>query len=62
MENKLTEEEKDFILEMMDFISDMPTMFEPLQRKMEIKYGMDEDYFFELKSELKAKCSDENES
>ena len=62
MKNKLTEEEKDFILEMMDFISDMPTMFEPLQRKMEIKYGMDEDYFFELKSELKAKCSDENES
>ena len=62
MENKLTGEEKDFILEMMNFISDMPTMFEPLQRKMERKYGMDEDYFFELKSELKAKCSDENES
>ena len=62
MKNKLKEEEKDFILEMMYFISDMPTMFEPLQRKMEIKYGMDEDYFFELKSELKAKCSDENES
>lgn len=54
---RLTGEEKDFILEMMDFISDMPTMFEPLQRKMEGKYGMDEDYFFELKDELEEKCS-----
>ena len=53
---KLTREEKDFILEMMDFISDMPTMFEPLQRKMERKYGINEDYFFELRKELKEKC------
>ena len=58
---KLTGEEKDFILEMMDFISDMPTMFEPLQRKMERKYGMDEEYFYELKGELKAKCTFEND-
>ena len=58
---KLTGEEKDFILEMMDFISDMPTMFEPLQRKMELKYGMDENYFFELKNELKDKCTSEND-
>ena len=58
---KLTGEEKDFILEMMDFISDMPTMFEPLQRKMERKYGMDENYFFELKNELKDKCTSEND-
>lgn len=57
---KLTGEEKDFILEMMDFISDMPTMFEPLQNKMERKYGMDEDYFYEVKNKLKYKCSDEN--
>jgi DNA replication initiation complex subunit (GINS family) len=61
MENILTGEEKDFILEMMDFISDMPTMFEPLQRKMERKYRMDKNYFLELLSDLKAKCYDENE-
>ncbi len=58
---KLTGEEKDFILEMIDFISDMPTMFEPLQSRMERKYGMDEEYFYELKSELKAKCTPEND-
>jgi DNA replication initiation complex subunit (GINS family) len=54
---KLTGEEKDFILEMISFISDMPTSFEPLQEKMDRKYGMDEDYFFELKEELETKCS-----
>jgi hypothetical protein len=45
---------------MMDFISDMPTMFEPVQIKMERKFGMDEEYFFKLKNRLKTKCSVEN--
>jgi hypothetical protein len=42
--------EKDLISEMMNFISDMPTEFEGLQRIMERKYGIDEDSFYEIKN------------
>lgn len=54
MTENLTKREKDFILEMMDFISDMPTMFEPLENRMK-KHGVDEESFYEMKEDLKAK-------
>jgi putative endonuclease len=60
MSTTLTGIEKDLIHEMMDFISDMPTMFEPLQRKMEQKYGIDEESFYEIKNDLKLKIKPEN--
>jgi hypothetical protein len=49
---KITGNESDLIIEMLDFISDMPTSFEPLQERMESKYGLDEAEFYLLKNKL----------
>jgi hypothetical protein len=46
-------EHKDFINEMLELLSDLPSGYESLQRRLESKYGIDEEMFYEIKSELK---------
>mgnify|MGYP003402871189 CR=1 FL=1 len=49
---KLTGNECDLIIEILDFISDMPTGYEPIIEKMDNKYGLDEEDFYILKDKL----------
>lgn len=51
--SELKGEHKDFINEMLELLSDLPSGYESLQRRLESKYGIDEELFYEIKSELK---------
>jgi hypothetical protein len=58
-ETILTGNEKDFILEMMKFISNLPTSYEPIFNEMDRKFGIDEEDFNTLKDNLKNRVSSE---
>lgn len=57
---KITGNERDLIIEMLDFISNMPTSYEPIFERMKRKYGTDEQDFYDLKDKLKQKCQNKN--